>query len=234
MRINKFIASCGICSRRKAEEFVRNGEVKVNGEVVTSLVFDVGENDRVTLQGVEIQVLGKKDYVMLHKPKGYITAMSDDKGRRTVVDLLPDNLKHLKPVGRLDYDSEGLLIMTNDGELAFALTHPSHEVPKKYVVRIEGQIKESELAVIRKGVVIDGERLASCKAVPILFDGKDTKIEIIIKEGKNRQIRKMFEAIGKIVVFLKRVSIGDLELGNLSRGGHRELTVAEVEYLKTL
>ena len=234
MRINKFIASTGVCSRRKAEEFVLAGDVAVNGEVVTSLAFDVKDNDKVFLKGVQIQVLGKKDYYMLHKPKGYITACSDDKGRRTVMDLLPDNLKHLKPVGRLDYDSEGLLIMTNDGELAFALTHPSHEVPKKYIVRIEGQIKESELAVIRKGVVIDGERMAPCKAVPILFDGKDTRIEVTIKEGKNRQIRKMFEAIGKIVVFLKRVSIGELELGNINRGGHRQLKVDEVEYLKTL
>lgn len=234
MRINKYIASTGVCSRRKAEEFVRSGDVRVNGEVVTSLAFDVQDDDKVFLKGVLVQTLGKKDYVMIHKPKGYITSMSDEKGRRTVVDLLPQNLKHLKPVGRLDYDSEGLLIMTNDGELAFALTHPSHEVSKKYIVRIEGQIKESELAVIRKGVVIDGERLASCKAVPILFDGKDTKIEVTIKEGKNRQIRKMFEAIGKIVVFLKRVSIGELELGSVSRGGFRELTAAEVEYLKTL
>lgn len=234
MRINKYIASCGICSRRKAEEFIKNGEVKINGNVVTNLSFDVGEKDKVQLKGVEITLPEKKDYYMLHKPKGYITACSDDKGRKVVLDLLPDNLKHLKPVGRLDYDSEGLLIMTNDGELAFNLTHPSHGVPKKYSVRIEGQIVESELAVIRKGVVIDGERLSPCKAVPIMFDGKLTKLEITITEGRNREIRKMFEAIGKIVVFLKRTKIGDLELGNLSRGGHRELTLDEVEYLKTL
>ena len=224
----------GICSRRKAEEYIKNGDVKVNGQVLTNLSYDVNDSDKVTLQGVEISIMGKKEYVMLHKPKGYISACSDDKGRRTVIDLLPDNLKHLKPVGRLDYDSEGLLILTNDGELAFALTHPSHGVAKKYVIRIEGQIKESELAVIRKGVVIDGERLSPCKAVPILFDGKHTKIEVTISEGKNRQIRKMFEAIGKIVVFLKRVSIGELELGNISRGGHRLLTISEIEYLKSL
>jgi len=234
MRINKYIASCGICSRRKAEEFIKNGEVKINGNVVTNLSFDVGEKDKVQLKGVEIKLPEEKDYFMLHKPKGYITACSDDKGRKVVLDLLPDNLKHLKPVGRLDYDSEGLLIMTNDGELAFNLTHPSHGVPKKYMVKIEGQIIESELAVIRKGVVIDGERLSPCKAVPILFDGKLTKLEITITEGRNREIRKMFEAIGKIVVFLKRTKIGDLELGNLSRGGHRELTLEEIEYLKTL
>ena len=234
MRINKFIASCGVCSRRKAEDFIKNGDVKVNGEIVTNLSFVVGEKDKVYLKGIEILLPEKKDYFMIHKPKGYITACSDDKGRRVVLDLLPDNLKHLKPVGRLDYDSEGLLLMTNDGELAFALTHPSHGVPKKYSVRIEGQIVESELAVIRKGVVIDGERLSPCKAVPIMFDGKCTKLEITITEGRNREIRKMFEAIGKIVVFLKRTKIGDLELGNLARGGHRELTLEEIEYLKTL
>lgn len=234
MRINKFIASCGICSRRKAEEFIKNGDVKINGDVVTNLSFDVGENDKVYLKDVLISLPNEKDYYMLHKPKGYITACSDDRGRRVVLDLLPDNLKHLKPVGRLDYDSEGLLIMTNDGELAYTLTHPSHGVPKKYVVRIEGQIVESELAVIRKGVVIDGQRLSPCKAVPILFDGKCTKLEITITEGRNREIRKMFEAIGKIVVFLKRVSIGDLLLGNLNRGSVRELTLQEVEYLKSL
>jgi len=234
MRINKFIAGCGICSRRKAEELIKSGDVKVNGEVVTSLAFSVSENDRVQVKGVVIELPDKKDYVMLHKPKGYITACSDDKGRKVVLDLLPENLKHLKPVGRLDYDSEGLLLLTNDGELAFNLTHPSHGVAKKYIVKIEGQIQESELAVIRKGVVIDGVRLSPCKATPILFDGKLTKIEITITEGRNREIRKMFEAIGKIVVFLKRTQIGELELGSLNRGAHRSLTLEEVEYLKSL
>ena len=234
MRINKFIASCGVCSRRKAEEFIKNGDVKINGNIVTNLSFDVAETDRVQLKNVTISLPNKKDYYMLHKPKGYITACSDDRGRKVVLDLLPDNLKHLKPVGRLDYDSEGLLLLTNDGELAFALTHPSHGVTKKYIIKIEGQIVESELAVIRKGVVIDGERLSPCKAVPVLFDGKLTKLEITITEGRNREIRKMFEAIGKIVVFLKRVSIGELELGNLNRGAIRELSVEEIEYLKSL
>lgn len=234
MRINKYIASCGICSRRKAEEFIKNGDVKINDEIVTNLSFDVAESDKVQLKGVLINLPNKNDYYMLHKPKGYITACSDDRGRRVVIDLLPENLKHLKPVGRLDYDSEGLLILTNDGELAFNLTHPSHGVPKKYLVKIEGQIVESELAVIRKGVVIDGERLSPCKAVPILFDGKLTKLEITITEGRNREIRKMFEAIGKIVVFLKRTKIGDLDLGNLNRGAIRELTIEEVQYLKSL
>lgn len=233
MRINKYIASYTNCSRRKAEDYVKSGKVFVNGTLVSSLGFIVGDEDKVVVDGKEIVPAANFEYIMLHKPKGYITACSDDKGRKTVMDLLPAEYKSLKPVGRLDYDSEGLLLFTNDGDLTFKLTHPSHEVPKKYVVKIEGQIKESELAVIRKGVVIDGVRLSPCKAVPVLFDGKITKIEITIKEGKNREIRKMFEAVGKIVIFLKRVAIGDLQLGSVSRGKFRELSAAEIEYLKT-
>ena len=147
---------------------------------------------------------------------------------------MPDEYKNLKPVGRLDYDSEGLLIMTDDGDLAYVLTHPSHEITKTYVVRVEGEVKESQLAVMRAGVVIDGVRLSKCKVKILEKVGNDTKLEVVISEGKNRQVRKMFDAVGLTVVFLKRTKIGELRLGGLTRGTHRLLTEQEINYLKML
>ncbi|MBQ7467164.1 MAG: rRNA pseudouridine synthase [Clostridia bacterium] len=234
MRINKYLASCGIASRRKCEDIIKAGKVCVNGKVLTDLGFVVGENDVVTVDGNTCQPATEFDYVMMHKPKGFITSTSDDKGRKTVMDLLPDNYKNLKPVGRLDFDSEGLLLFTNDGDLAFSLTHPSHEITKTYVIKVEGQVKESQLAVVRAGVVIDGVRLSKCKAKVMERNEKTTKIEVVISEGKNRQVRKMFEAVGLNVCFLKRTKIGDLRLGGLSRGECRPLSIEEILYLKSL
>ncbi|MBQ7452974.1 MAG: rRNA pseudouridine synthase [Clostridia bacterium] len=234
MRINKFLSSAGLGSRRKVEALVNEGRVKVNGEVVDSLVFSVFPKDVVFVDGNEVALPAENVYVMLHKPKGYITAVSDDRGRKTVMDLLPENLKHLKPVGRLDYDSEGLLILTDDGELTYALTHPSHEVGKTYLVKVEGEIKESQLAVLRAGVVVEGKRLAKCKVKLQNYDGHISKLEITIFEGKNRQIRKMFEAVGFKVVFLKRTQIGELRLSGVDRGKYRLLSAIEIEYLKSL
>lgn len=234
MRINKYLASSGYGARRKCEQLVLDKRVCVNGKVCTDLAFVVGENDKVTVDGTLCMPASEFDYIMLHKPKGVITSMSDEHGRKTVIDILPEKYKKLKPVGRLDYDSEGLLLLTNDGDLAYVLTHPSHEITKTYVVRVEGEVKESQLAVIRAGVVIDGVRLAKCKVRVLEKVSNGTKLQVVISEGKNRQVRKMFEAVGLNVAFLKRTQIGELRLGGLARGAVRPLSIEEVLYLKSL
>lgn len=234
MRINKYLASANVASRRKAEEFVLNGRVTVNGKMINSLSTDVAESDIVCVDGVKILINQEKIYVMLNKPKGYITTTSDDRGRKTVIDLLPDNLKALKPVGRLDYDSEGLLLLTNDGEIANRLMHPASQIGKTYIVKIEGEITEGQLAVLRAGVVVEGKRLARCKAKVLDVKDRKTRLEITIFEGKNREIRKMFEAIGFLVIFLKRTHIGELKLSGLNRGEHRFLRSDEILYLKQI
>ena len=235
MRINKFLASAGFGSRRKCEELVKEGRVRCNGEVVSDLGFSVDEKkDKVLVDGKEASVVSQYTYVMLHKPKGVITSMSDEFGRKTVKDIMPEQYKNLKPVGRLDYDSEGLLLMTDDGDLAYVLTHPSHEITKTYVVKVEGDVKESQLAVMRAGVVIDGVRLSKCKVKITERLSGATKLEVVISEGKNRQVRKMFDAVGLNVVFLKRTHIGELRLGGLTRGTSRLLTEQEILYLKSL
>ena len=233
MRINKYLASTGIASRRKAEAYVLAGRVSVNGKVIDSLAFDVEKKDVVMVDGkpvAEKQLV----YIMLHKPKGYITSLKDDKGRKTVMDLLPAEYKNLKPVGRLDYDTEGLLLLTNDGDLANRLTDPNVEITKTYMVKIEGKISEGQLAVMRAGVVIDGVRLKKCKAKVTEQGENFIKLEVKITEGKNRQIRKMFDAVGVNVSFLKRTAIEELKLGGLTRGKCRELHQNEIEYLLAL
>ena len=275
MRINKYLAECGVASRRKAEELVLAGRVSVNKKVVTALATDIDEQkDVVYLDGKKVVRVTHYDYIMLNKPKGCVTSVDDDadnksgasksadedkktgKGlknasnesdvdkrpahserkRRTVMDYLGDEFKgkRLFPVGRLDYDSEGLLLLTNDGELTYKLTHPSSEIPKTYVVRIEGGIEESDLAILRKGVTVNGVKYGKCKVKVTGVEENSTRLEVVIFEGKNREIRKMFEAVEKKVTLLKRVAIGDLRLGGLARGGYRELGEGEVAYLKQL
>lgn len=245
MRLNKYLAECGVCSRRKADELISSGKVSVNKKVVKELGATVDETkDVVFVDGRKVLPVTHYEYVMFNKPKGCITSTSDEKGRKTVYDYFNDEFKakRLVPVGRLDYDSEGLLLFTNDGALIHKLTHPSSEIPKTYIVKIEGEIVESDLAILRKGVVVDGVRFGKSK-VKVLGDEKImtndgertlTRIEVIITEGKNREVRRMFEAVEKNVVFLKRVAIGDLRLGGLSRGGNRELNDFEVAYLQKL
>ena len=234
MRLNKFLAEFGVCSRRKADEIIAEGRVTVNRKTVSEMGFDVDEKkDVVYLDGKKIVPVTHYEYIMFNKPKGCVTTMSDDKGRKTVYDFIGRE-KRLVPVGRLDYDSEGLLLFTNDGELTHKLTHPSNEIPKTYVVKIEGEISESDMATLRKGVTVNGVKYSRCK---VKFTGEEnglSRLEVVIFEGKNREIRRMFEAVEKNVVFLKRVAIGDLRLGGLSRGGFRELNEFEVDYLKRL
>ncbi len=233
MRINKYLASTGVASRRKSEDFVKQGRITINGKVVTDLAFDVSNKDVVCLDGNPITVKEYK-YILMHKPKGYITSTSDEKGRKTVIDLLPAEYKGVKPIGRLDYDTEGLLLLTTDGDLANRLTDPNAEIEKTYQVKVEGKVTESQLAVMRAGVVIDGIRLKKCRIKVIELLEKHTKLEVKITEGKNRQIRKMFDAVGINVVFLKRVAIEEFKLGGLTRGTCRELKPHEVQYLLSL
>jgi len=234
MRLNKYIADCGIASRRGAEKLITDGKVAVNGKVVTELATQVDpERDHVTVGGKRTALKSKNYYVLLHKPKGYVTTVSDDLGRKTVMGLV-DVKARLYPVGRLDYDTEGALILTNDGELCDKLTHPKNEVEKVYVARISGQLTAAEIASLQKGVLVDGKPTASCKVRILESDKHHSRVEIAIHEGRNRQVKKMFEAVGKDVEFLKRVAIGQIRLGGLTRGTYRFLSDEEVDYLKRL
>ena len=233
MRINKYIATSGLCSRRKAEEYVLSGQVKLNNKVITSLATNVDEyNDTVTINGKKVVPVSRFIYIMMYKPKGCICSLSDDKGRKTVIDYLEDfKDKRIFPIGRLDYDTEGLLLLTNDGNLSNKLMQPISEIPKTYIAKIEGEILESDLAKLRKGVIIDGIKLNRCKIKVLETENNVTRLEITIFEGKNREIHKMFETVGKEIIFLKRIKIGDIKLGGLSRGAYRYLSDKEMNYL---
>ncbi len=233
MRINKFLAQCGVAGRRACDKLVSEGRVTVNGKTA-DLGMEVTEGDSVSVDGKTVSVK-KNEYYILHKPKGYISTVSDDKGRKTVMDILGSGVGRVYPVGRLDYDSEGLLILTTDGELAQHLTHPSNEVPKTYTVKVEGRLTESDLNPIRSGIEIEGGYVTKkCRAHIIETNKEFTRVELTLREGKNREIRKMFAAIGREVTLLKRTKVGELSLRGLERGAFRKLTPAEVNYLKSL
>lgn len=232
MRINKYLAECGIASRRASEQIILDGRVKLNGKTVTELATDVKETDTVTVDGRKIAPSEKKVYIMLHKPKGCVCTVSDELGRKTVMDLLDGMKERVFPVGRLDFDTEGLLLLTNDGDLANRITHPRNEISKTYIAKIEGEIPEDSLEQLRRGVMIDGKKTNKAKVVLVDFNDNISRIRVTISEGRNRQVRRMFEAVGKEVIFLKRERIGDLKLGGLSRGKWRYLTDEEINYLK--
>lgn len=238
MRINKYLAECGLASRRKCEEYVIGGEVTVNGKVVTDLSMQVNYSDTVTVGGKKVSPVSKHVYLMLNKPKGCVTTVSDDKGRKTVLDIVRGDYPETRlfPVGRLDYDTEGLLILTTDGDLCNRITHPSSEIEKTYTAKLEGSVSESDLASVRRGVDLDGRRTGKSRARLVSYDRKTniSTVEITIREGMNREVRRIFESIGKNVVFLKRVAIGDLRLRGVDRGAYRKLTKEEVEYLKNM
>lgn len=232
MRINKFLAACGVASRRDCDKLISDGAVSINGRVA-KVGADVKDDDTVTVNGQNVSVK-KNEYYILNKPKGYLCTVRDDKGRKTVLDLMPQNIGRIYPVGRLDYDSEGLLILTTDGELAQHLTHPSNEVPKTYLVKIEGTITEAGLNPIRSGVDIGGYVTKKCKAHIVETNKAYTKIHVTITEGKNREVRKMFEAIGREVTLLKRIKVGEINLRGLDRGAYRKLSKEEVAYLLSI
>ena len=232
IRLNKYLADCGVGSRRECDSLISDGVFTVNGKVAT-LGQTVDDNAKVTVRGKRIGDKQKLYYIMLNKPKGCVTTVKDDLGRKTVMDFV-DIKARLYPVGRLDYDTEGLLILTNDGDLSNRLTHPRNEINKTYVCRISGILKENERATLEKGVLIDGVKTAPAKVKILEQDQHHTRCEVTIHEGRNHQVKKMFEAVGKEVEFLKRVAVGDLRLGGLNRGEYRFLNELEIDYLKKL
>ena len=231
MRINKYLAESGVCSRRAADDLIAEGAVKKNGKVC-SVGEDVDTvNDKITVNGKPVSLVKNFEYYVMNKPKGYVCTVKDDKDRKTVMDLLPKNITRVYPVGRLDYDSEGLLIFTNDGDLAYKLTHPKNEIPKTYLVKTEKPVSDKDVAALRAGVTVDGVRTKKCNVTLIETNKTGSKLHVTITEGRNRQIRKMFEAVGNSVDFLKRIKIGDLKLTGLNRGETRKLSPAEINYL---
>ena len=234
MRINKFLAENGIASRRHADEMVSAGRIKINGQTAL-LGVDVQDGDEVLIDDKPIVRAEKRlEYYIMNKPKGILCTVSDDRGRKSVMNLLPAGVGRVFPVGRLDYATEGLLLLTNDGELAYRLTNPKNEIPKTYLVRVEGTMSEKDLNRIRSGIELDGVLTKKCKAHIIETNKAYTKIHITITEGKNRQVRRMFEAVGRNVDFLKRIKIGELTLRGLDRGEVRSLNDEEISYLKNL
>ncbi len=234
MRINKFLALSGLGSRRKVEELITSGKIKVNGKITKDLATDIKETDVVYFGNNAVRVANNFVYFKLHKPKGYVTTASDDKERKTVMDLLRGVHTRVYPVGRLDYDTEGLLLFTNDGEITNLLTKPNSDVEKTYTVHIEGEISKDDIQKLASGVDIGGYVTKPCRVqlmeeTPIL-----SKLRICISEGKNRQIRKMFEAIDKNITLLRRIKVGEIMLGGLSRGEYAPLNAKELRYLKSL
>lgn len=231
-RLQKVIAQSGYCSRRKAEELIKNGKVKVNGIVFSELGSKVDYNDYIEVEGNHIDEKEDKVYFLLNKPRGIVTSSNDEKGRKTVVDLIKTD-KRIYPVGRLDYDTTGLLILTNDGELTNYLTHPKNNVEKVYVAKIKGLIFKQDLARLCNGVLINGIKTNKCKARILKIDKKNNSsiVELIIHEGKNHQVKNMFNAIGYDVLKLKRESISFLTLDGLKSGEYRELSLKEIKKL---
>ena len=230
-RLNKYIASSGLCSRRKADELIDSGSVSVNGKIVKELGFIVEEKDKVFVDKKLIHPV-KLQYYRFYKPAGYITTSDDEKGRKTIYDILPENLHHLNPVGRLDKDSTGLLILTNDGELANELTHPSVKVPKLYRVTIDSKISNDDILKMNKGIEIEPGKIGYAQVRILEADNKHTTMEILLFQGLNRQIRKMFEYLGHNVVSLKRIQHATLNLDGLKRGEFKPIKPQQIKELK--
>ncbi len=231
-RLQKVMAHSGVASRRKSEEMISQGRVSVNGKKVTELGFKVGNSDTIEVDGIPIYQ-EEHVYFAFYKPRGVISAVTDDKNRKVVNDYFPSVNERIFPVGRLDYDTSGLLLMTNDGEFANILSHPSHEIEKVYVAKIKGNPKLEELRVFKRGVVIEGRKTAPAKYKILSTDRtKGTSIvELSIHEGRNHQVKKMFEAVGFPVLKLKRERIGSMDLQGLMSGQYRELSKKEVSQL---
>lgn len=235
MRLQKYLASCGVASRRHAEEMIAQGLIQVNGQTITEMGFQVTEEDEVRVRGEVVKPEEKKHYVLYHKPMGEVTTVSDDKGRETVMDHFRDYPVRLYPIGRLDYDSEGLLLLTNDGDLAAKLTHPRHEVDKTYLARVTGKVSSEAVHRLRVGVTLeDGFRTSPAKIQVIREEAFASAVLITIHEGHNRQVRRMMEAVGHKVLLLRRVRFGPIDIRGVAKGTWRELTDEEIKALKAL
>jgi pseudouridine synthase len=232
VRINKYIASCGAASRRGADALVEAGRVTVNGNIAQSHGMAIDElSDTVCLDGVKLELERDKVYIMLNKPAGILSTCHDDRGRKTVLDLVKDVDERLFPVGRLDYDTEGLLLMTNDGDFALRCTHPRHEQNKTYYAKVKGELTPEDMKRLELGIEIEG-RMTSQAQISIMERYKDgAALTITIHEGRNRQVRNMFEAIDCYVSYLKRTAVGHLTLGNLGLGQWRHLTEKDFSLL---
>ncbi len=235
IRLQKFLANAGVASRRGAEKIIAEGRVSVNGEIVREMGVQIDENyDMVELDGEVIKNAEKKVYIMLNKPVGFITTVSDDKGRPTVMELVSDISSRIYPVGRLDYDTEGLLLMTNDGELTYCITHPKHDIAKTYVAEVTGDVSMDTITQLRRGVMLDGQKTSPAEVEVVGATQYGTKVEITIHEGRNRQVRRMFEELGCVVKKLKRIKEAGLTLGHLPLGKWRKLSESEVNMLKKI
>ncbi len=235
LRLQKYMAECGVASRRKSEELILDGKVFVNGKAVMELGMKIDdEKDVVEFEGKRVVKNKKYIYIILNKPEGCITTVKDQFGRKTVLDYIKNINSRVYPIGRLDYDTSGLLILTNDGEITYTLTHPKHNIPKTYIAEVDKIPSGGDILKFNKGLVIDGYKTAPAKLYIIEKYEKGAKLKIIIHEGRNRQVRKMCKKIGCNVLKLKRISIGKIEIGKLKKGEYRFLSDKEINYLKGL
>lgn len=232
IRLQKYLAEAGVASRRKCEELIAMGRVEVNGQVVTVPGTKINGEEMIKVDGRQIRQEQKKVYILLNKPVGYISTSKDQFSRKTVLDLIDTVKERIYPVGRLDYDTSGLIVLTNDGELANRLTHPKHEMQKVYRVMIDGSLKEEDIKSFQTGIAIEDYTTAPAKVKVIETTKKDSIIELTIHEGKNRQVRKMFETLGYAVLRLKRVAVGPIVIEGLEEGKWRYLSKKEIEALK--
>ncbi|MBR1735807.1 MAG: rRNA pseudouridine synthase [Firmicutes bacterium] len=233
MRLQKFLAAAGVASRRKSEEYIKDGRVKLNGETVSEMGISVDEEkDIVEFDGKKVTMEEKNVYILLNKPVGYVTTAKDQFGRKTVLDLIDGVSERVYPVGRLDYDTEGLLLLTNDGELTYKLTHPKHRIEKTYIAHIEGVPSEDEMKRFCGGLKIEDYVTSRAEIEIIRKKGKESVVKIVIGEGRNRQVRKMCACIGHEVKKLKRIKEGNIELGDVKCGQWRFLSDEEIASLK--
>ena len=232
-RLQKYMARTGIASRRGSEEIIAQGRVKVNGKLVTTPGFTIDPlKDRVEVDKLSLRGPEQKVYLLMNKPVGYVSTINDPQGRRKITDLIKGVQQRVYPVGRLDYDSEGLLLLTNDGELTFALTHPKHEVPRTYQLLVSGIPESSKLSQLAKGIPLKEGMTAPAKVKVLEKRSDSVVLQITIHEGRNRQVRRMCEYIGHPVLALRRISMGPLQLGDLKRGRFRYLSAREIKLLK--
>ncbi len=234
-RLQKVIANSGYCSRRRAEELILEGKVLVNGNIVRELGMKVSHDDEIEVDGLSIKKDHNYEYYLLYKPRGVVTTTNDDKGRKTVVDLI-DTTARIYPVGRLDYDTTGVLLLTNDGVFANGLMHPANEIDKVYIAKVEGILSGYDVKRLKSGIMIDGRKTAKCHVKVRSIDKKKNTciVELVIHEGRNHQVKKMIEAVGKKVIKLKRERFGIFDLSGLKASEYRRLTAKEVHVVYSM
>jgi len=231
-RLQKILAKAGIASRRRAEELIKEGKVRVDGKVVTEMGTKVDPDAQdIECDGIHVAAREKKIYILLHKPAGFLSTVHDPQGRPIVTDLLPQVKERVYPVGRLDLDTEGALLLSNDGELAQKILHPSHEVNKTYVAKVKGKPGTKKLAALSRGITLEGRKTWPADIEVLQTEPQATTIKIIIHEGRKRQVRKMFDAVGHPVLQLKRTAYGQLELGDLRPGKYRFLSPEDIKMI---